>query len=61
MVRGFGIAAISIGLWYAHPFPLAIVVGLVALHVASLSTWQARISAGLELCRRLRWLGSFFS
>ncbi len=49
LLRGFGIAGMSGVLWYAHPFPLAVVVGLVALHVATRSTWQARIRASLEL------------
>ena len=49
LMRGFGIAGMSGVLWYAHPFPLAVVVGLVALHVATRSTWQARIRASLEL------------
>jgi hypothetical protein len=49
LIRGFLIAGMSGVLWYAHPFPLAVVVGLVALHVASRSTWQARIRSGLEL------------
>jgi len=49
LMRGLGIAAIAGGIWYAHPFPVAVVVGLVALHVASRSTWQARIRASFEL------------
>lgn len=49
LTRGLVITAISGVLWYAHPFPLALVGGLVALHVASRSTWHARIAAGLAL------------
>lgn len=49
LMRGLVIAGMSGVLWYAHPFPLAVVVVLVALHVASRSTWQARIRASLEL------------
>jgi hypothetical protein len=47
--RVSGITALSGVLWYAHPFPLAVVAGLVALHVASRSTWRARITAGIAL------------
>ena len=47
LARALGIAAISGVVWYAHPFPLAVVGALVALHVASRSTWPARIAAGL--------------
>lgn len=49
LIRGLGIAALSGVLWYAHPFPLAVVGGLVALHAASRSTGRARITAGLTL------------
>jgi hypothetical protein len=47
--RGVGIAALAAVLWYAHPFPLAVVGGLVALHVATRATWRARLAAGLAL------------
>jgi hypothetical protein len=57
LMRGFGIAAISGVVWYAHPFPVAVVVGLVALHVATRSTWQARIRASLELLSPLALAG----
>jgi hypothetical protein len=60
VVRGLAIAATSIGLWYAHPFPLAIMGGLVALHVASRATWQARIRAGLALLSPLAPAGILF-
>ena len=49
LLRVFGIAALSGVVWYAHPFPLAVVGVLVALHAASRSTWQARITAGLDM------------
>jgi hypothetical protein len=48
-MRGFAIAALSGVLWYAHPFPLAVVAGFVALHVAGRSTWPSRFSASLDL------------
>ena len=47
--RGVGIAVLAGAIWYAHPFPLAIVGGLVALHAARLSTGRERITAGLTL------------
>jgi hypothetical protein len=47
--RGLGIAAISGVVWYAHPFPLAVMGLLVALHAASRYTWRARIRAGLTM------------
>ena len=47
--RGLGIAALSGVLWYAHPFPLAVVGGLVALHVARQATWRARIRTSLAI------------
>lgn len=47
--RGVVIAALACVLWYAHPFPLAVVTGLVALHVARQGDWRARIRSGLAL------------
>jgi hypothetical protein len=47
--RGLGIAAISGVVWYAHPFPLAVMGLLVGLHAASRATWRARIRAGLTM------------
>jgi hypothetical protein len=47
--RGVGIAVLAGVIWYAHPFPLGVVGGLVALHVVRLSTGRARITAGLTL------------
>ena len=57
LMRGFSIAAISGAVWYAHPFPVAVVVGLVAMHVATRSTWQARFRASLELLSPLAVAG----
>jgi hypothetical protein len=45
--RGLAIAALACVLWYAHPFPLAVVAGLVALHVARQG--RAAIASGLAL------------
>jgi hypothetical protein len=47
--RGLAIVALSGVVWYAHPFPLAVVGALVALHVATRPTWQERIDAGVAL------------
>jgi hypothetical protein len=47
--RGLGIAALAGLLWFAHPFPLAVVGVLVAIHAATRSTWRGRLAAGLAL------------
>jgi hypothetical protein len=46
---GLAVAALSSAVWYAHPFPLAVVGALVALHVATRPTWRERIDAGVAL------------
>jgi len=48
-LRGVAIALTAGVVWYAHPFPTAVVAGLVALHAATRSTWRARINAGVVL------------
>ena len=35
----------SVGIWYAHPFPLAVVGVFVAAHILTRPTWRARASA----------------
>ncbi len=47
--RGLGIAALSCAVWYAHPFPLAVVGVLVAAHVLTRATWRQRARAALAL------------
>ena len=47
--RGLAIALVAGVLWYAHPFPLAVVGALVALHVATRASWPARLSAAVAL------------
>jgi hypothetical protein len=47
--RGLGIAALAGLLWFAHPFPVAVVGALVALHAATRPTWRDRIAASLAL------------
>jgi len=49
LARGAAIAALAVGLWYAHPFPLAVVGGLAALHAATRASWRARIRTGVAL------------
>jgi hypothetical protein len=55
--RGLVLAALSVALWYTHPFPLAVVGVLVALHVATRPTWRERIQAGVELLLPLALAG----
>ncbi len=49
LTRGLGITALSGVLWYAHPFPLAVVGALCALHAVTRPTWPARTTATLAL------------
>ncbi len=58
--RGLGIAAVSLVLWYAHPFPLAVAIGLVALHAVSRATWRARLEATRALLSPLAPAGILF-
>lgn len=46
LARGAGSAALAGLLWFAHPFPLALVGALVGLHVLRATTWPARFAAG---------------
>jgi hypothetical protein len=46
---GLGIGAVAGLVWYAHPFPLAVVGALVALHVVSRPNRRARIGAFLTM------------
>jgi hypothetical protein len=47
--RGLGITVVAGLVWYAHPFPLAVVGALVALHVVSRPSRRARIGAFLTM------------
>jgi hypothetical protein len=49
VARGAAVAAVAGLVWYAHPFPLAIVGVLVAMDVLSRRGWPARVRAGLTL------------
>ena len=55
--RALGIAVLSGVLWYAHPFPLVVVAGLVALDIVTRPTWRARITASFTLLSPLAPVG----
>jgi hypothetical protein len=52
-LRGCAIAVLGLATWYAHPFPLAIVGGLVVWHVATRDTWPERRRAIVVLAAPL--------
>jgi hypothetical protein len=56
-MRGLGIAVLSGVLWYAHPFPLAVVVGLVILDIVTRPTWRARMGTSITLLSPLAPVG----
>jgi hypothetical protein len=47
--RSATIGLLSVALWYAHPFPLAVVGLLIGLHVIARPGWAARLSAAVRL------------
>lgn len=47
--RTVGLAVLAGALWYAHPFPLAVVAALAGWHTVRLPTWRARGHACLTL------------
>jgi len=49
LARGLAVAALACLVSYAHPFPLAVVIGLVALHGAGRPTWRTRRAQALVL------------
>jgi hypothetical protein len=49
VLRGLGIALTAGVLWYAHPFPLLVVIALAAVHALGRATWRERARAGLAL------------
>jgi hypothetical protein len=51
--QGVGISMLGLVTWYAHPFPLAIVGGLVGWYVVTRDTWSARRRAALALAAPL--------
>jgi len=55
--RGLGIALLSGVLWYAHPFPLVVVGGVIALDVVLRATWRERGAAALGLVLPLAPVG----
>lgn len=58
--QGIGMAVLSAALWYAHPFPLMVVMGLVGLHALGLPTWRQRLEQGLVLLGPLLPVGLLF-
>lgn len=58
--RGVGMALLSAGLWYAHPFPLMVVMGLVGLHALRCPTWPRRLKTGVVLLAPLLPVGLLF-
>jgi len=58
--RGAGMVVLSAGLWYAHPFPLMVVIGLVGLHALGCPTWWQRVKTGLVLLSPLLPVGVLF-
>ncbi|HEX7599710.1 MAG TPA: hypothetical protein VF518_15945, partial [Polyangia bacterium] len=55
--RGLGLAGLGGVLWYAHPFPLLVAAGLVALHAALRPTWHDRVKTASILLAPLLPVG----
>lgn len=47
--RAAGVAVVAAAVWYAHAFPLAVVAGLVGLHVLTRASWRQRVTAAVAL------------
>lgn len=62
--RALGMVVLALVVWYAHPFPLMVVIGLVGLHVLAAagpaSTWRQRSKVGLVLLAPLAPVGLLF-
>ena len=58
VARGVGIALLSGVLWYAHPFPLLVVGGLLALDIAFRPSWRERGGAAVALLSPLVPVGT---
>ena len=43
------IGALALATWFAHPFPLVVIAGLVTAHVAGQTTWRQRVHAARTL------------
>lgn len=53
------VALVGTAVWYAHPFPLMVVIGLVGLHALRAdASWRGRARAGLLLLSPLVPLGA---
>ena len=55
--RGLVLALLSVVLWYAHPFPLAVLLGLVGLHAITRPTWNERARSFVSLLTPLAPVG----
>jgi hypothetical protein len=55
--RGVLIALLSVVLWYAHPFPLVVLLGLVGLHAITRRTWNERARSFASLLTPLAPVG----
>jgi hypothetical protein len=58
--RGLIAATLAVTIWYAHPFPLMIVICLVGLHALRRPTWRERMKTGLVLLAPLAPIGLMF-
>ena len=47
--RGLGVAGLAMLLWFAHPFPLVVVLALVGLHIVRRATWRERFASARAL------------
>lgn len=45
--RAAAVTALAVLVWYAHPFPLLIAIGLVAVHAVLQPTWRDRVKTGV--------------
>jgi hypothetical protein len=57
---GLGMAGLAGVLWYTHPFPLLVVMGLVGLHAAMRTSWRERVRSALRLLSPLLPTGLLF-
>ncbi|HEX3772137.1 MAG TPA: hypothetical protein VHV30_14775 [Polyangiaceae bacterium] len=44
VARAFGMAVLAVVIWYAHVFPLLVVLMLVAIHIVTRRGWSARVA-----------------
>jgi hypothetical protein len=58
--RALATTALAVAVWYAHPFPLLIAIGLVGLHALGQPTWRARVKTGVIQLGPLAPLAALF-